>query len=63
VKPKGVEAEAVRRHLIKKYSTGTIVLSGLIRLAFSTIPVQKLPQLFANVDAAVRDLRGAHNSK
>ena len=63
VKPKGVEAEAVRRHLIEKYSTGTIVLSGLIRLAFSTIPVQKLPQLFANVDAAVRDLRGAHNSK
>ena len=63
VKPKGVEAEAVRRHLIEKYSTGTIVLSGLIRLAFSTIPVQKLPQLFANVDAAVRDLRGAHNSE
>ena len=63
VKPKGVEAEAVRRHLIEKYSTGTIVLSGLIRLAFSTIPVQKLPQLFANVDAAVRDLRGARNSK
>ena len=63
VKPKGVEAEAVRRHLIEKYSTGTIVLSGLIRLAFSTIPVQKLPRLFANVDAAVRDLRGAHNGE
>ena len=63
VKPKGVSAEAVRRHLIEKYSTGTIVLSGLIRLAFSTIPAKKLPQLFANVDAAVRDLRGAHNSK
>ena len=63
VKPKGVSAEAVRRHLIEKYSTGTIVLSGLIRLAFSTIPAKKLPQLFANVDAAVRDLRGAHNSE
>ena len=63
VKPKGVEAEAVRRHLIEQYSTGTIVLSGLIRLAFSTIPVQKLPKLFANVDAAVRDLRGMHISK
>ena len=63
VKPKGVEAEAVRRHLIEQYSTGTIVLSGLIRLAFSTIPVQKLPRLFANVDAAVRDLRGAHNGE
>ena len=63
VKPKGVEAEEVRRLLIEKYSTGTIVLSGLIRLAFSTIPAKKLPQLFANVDAAVRDLRARHNGK
>ena len=60
VKPKGVEAEKVRRLLIEKFSTGTIVLSGLIRLAFSTIPAKKLPQLFANVDAAVRELKGKH---
>lgn len=57
VKPKGVEAEDVRRHLIEKYSTGTIVLSGLIRLAFSTVSAKTLPTLFANVDAAIRDLR------
>jgi len=57
VKPIGVEAEQVRKHLIAKYSTGTIVLSGLIRLAFSTIPKAKLAQLFANVHAAVQDLR------
>ena len=57
VKPIGVEAEKVRKHLIGKYSTGTIVLSGLIRLAFSTIPKAKLATLFANVDAAIRDLR------
>ena len=57
VKPVGVEAEAVRKHLIAKYSTGTIVLSGLIRLAFSTIPKAKLAKLFANVNAAVKDLR------
>jgi len=57
VKPLGVEAEAVRRQLIEKYSTGTIVLSGLIRLAFSTVPSDKLPTLFANVAAAVADLR------
>jgi aspartate/methionine/tyrosine aminotransferase len=57
VKPKGVDAEAVRKHLIEKYSTGTIVLSGLIRLAFSTIPVAKLAHLFANVAAAIADLR------
>ena len=57
VKPLGVDAEKVRRHLIEKYSTGTIVLSGLIRLAFSTIPKAKLAKMFANVAAAVDDLR------
>ena len=57
VKPIGVDAEAVRRRLIEKYSTGTIVLSGLIRLAFSTIPKARLATLFANVNAAVADLR------
>ncbi len=57
VKPKGVDAEAVRKHLIEKYSTGTIVLSGLIRLAFSTIPTHKLAALFQHVADAVADLR------
>ena len=57
VKPLGVDAEAVRKHLIAKYSTGTIMLSGLIRLAFSTIPTAKLATLFQNVADAIRDLR------
>jgi aspartate/methionine/tyrosine aminotransferase len=59
VKPKGVEAEAVRKRLIEGYSTGTIVLSGLIRLAFSTVPLEKLSSLFASVDSAIRDVKGA----
>ena len=58
VKPIGVEAEKVRRHLIEKYSVGTIVLSGLIRLAFSTVPTARLGKLFASVDAAIADLAG-----
>ena len=57
VKPRGVDAEAVRKHLIAAYSTGTIVLSGLIRIAFSTVPCAKLPALFAHIHAAVLDLR------
>ena len=57
VKPLGVDAESVRRLLVEKYSTGTIVLSGLIRIAFSTVPREKLPKLFANVAAAICDLR------
>ena len=59
VKPIGVDAERVRRHLIEKYSTGTIVLSGLVRIAFSTIPLAKIPRLFADVDSAIRDLQGS----
>ena len=58
VKPLGVAAEKVRRLLVEKYSTGTIVLSGLIRIAFSTVPREKLAALFANVAAAVRELKG-----
>ena len=57
VKPIGVDAEKVRKQLIAKYSTGAIVLSGLIRLAFSTIPKAKLVKLFANVNAAIGDLK------
>ena len=57
VKPVGVAAEAVRQRLIAAYSTGTIVLSGLIRLAFSTVPKAKLARLFANVNAAIADVK------
>ena len=56
VKPIGVDAEKVRRHLIEKYSVGTIVLSGLIRLAFSTVPTANLSRLFEAVDSAIADL-------
>ena len=57
VKPIGVDAEKVRKQLIAKYSTGAIVLSGLLRLAFPTIPKAKLAKLFANVNAAISDLK------
>ena len=59
VKPRGVDAEAVRKRLLEGYSTGTIRLSGLIRLAFATVPKAKLAQLFQNVADAVKDLKGA----
>ena len=57
VKPVGVDAEQVRRRLIEAYSTGTIVLSGLIRISFSTVPRRRIAGLFANVAAAIDDLR------
>lgn len=58
VKPIGCDAEVVRRRLIDGYSTGVIRLSGLIRLAFSTTPFDKLERLFENVANAIRDVRG-----
>ena len=58
VRPIGADAEKVRRRLIEKYSTGTIMLNGLIRIAFSAVPLDKLPAVFANVASAVADLTG-----
>ncbi len=56
VNPIGADAEAVRKELIANYATGTIVLSGLIRLAFSAVPIEKLETLFANVHSAISKL-------
>jgi aspartate/methionine/tyrosine aminotransferase len=58
VKPIGVENEKLRKELIANYSTGVIVLSGLIRLAFSSVPIQYIDTLFANLHSAIRKLRG-----
>jgi aspartate/methionine/tyrosine aminotransferase len=57
VKPIGVDNEELRKELIANYSTGVIVLSGLIRLAFSSVPIQYIDILFANLHAAIRKLR------
>ena len=55
VRPKGAGAEAVRRRLVDKYSTGTIVLSGLIRIAYSAVPLRSLEKLFSNVHSAIAE--------
>lgn len=59
VKPNGVDAEALREKLIKDYSTGTIMLSGLIRLAFSAVPTEKLSLLFENIYKCVMQMKNA----
>ncbi len=58
VRPKGVDLETLRKELITGYGTGVIVLVGLVRLAFSAVPTAKIAELFANLDAAIRKLRG-----
>ena len=58
VKPIGVDPEALRKLLLtEKYQIGVITLSGLIRIAFSTIPLDKLDTFFARIHAAVQELR------
>ncbi len=58
VKPvEGVDPEDVRKLLLAKYNTGVIVLSGLIRIAFSSVPLNKLDLLFANIHNAVQELQ------
>ena len=57
VKPVGVAAEAVRKELLDNFDTGVIVLSGLIRLAFSSVPTDRIEDLFDNLHAAVQNLR------
>ena len=57
IKPKGVDAETLRKELIANYSTGVIVLSGLVRLAFSAVPTEKLPKLFDNIYQAITKLQ------
>ncbi len=59
VKPKGVDPEAVRKQLISQYNTGVIVLSGLIRLAFSSVPLDKLETLFDNLYSVIKALQKA----
>lgn len=53
---KGLVAEEVRKHLLEKYSTGVIVLGNVIRLAFSAVPQEKIPELVENIYKACKDL-------
>ncbi|HHX15404.1 MAG TPA: aspartate aminotransferase, partial [Fibrobacter sp.] len=53
IRPIGIDAETIRKELIANYSTGVIVLSGLIRLAFSAVPTEKLPLMFENIYHAI----------
>jgi len=49
-------AEAVRQLLLKKYNTGVIAFGNLLRIAFSSVPEDKIDELFDNIYKACRDL-------
>ena len=50
-----LEAEAIRKILLDKYSTGVIVFENLIRIAFSAVPKSQIPQLIENIYSACKD--------
>jgi aspartate/methionine/tyrosine aminotransferase len=51
----GLDAEKVRQRLLQDYNTGVIVTGNIIRLAFSAVPVDKMPKLFENLYSACKD--------
>jgi len=50
-----LNAEAIRKILLDKYSTGVIVFENLIRLAFSAVPQSKIQELIENIYLACKD--------
>lgn len=56
VRPVKADAEALRKKLLADYSTGTVNFGGILRVAFSATPTDKLETLFANIYAAAKGL-------
>ncbi len=53
---KKADPECLRKKLLAEYSTGVIVLSGVVRIAFSATPMNKLERLFDNLYRAAKEL-------
>lgn len=59
LKLKTVEAETLRKHLLDRYGVGTIALGEHnLRIAFSCVEEEDVPQLFDIILQAVKDLNG-----
>jgi len=52
------KAEAVRKTLIEKYSTGTIAFNDVLRIAFSSVPIDLLEKMFENIYLAAKECAG-----
>ncbi|MCB9359358.1 aminotransferase class I/II-fold pyridoxal phosphate-dependent enzyme [Candidatus Woesearchaeota archaeon] len=49
------DAEKVRQILLEKYSTGVIALDDLLRIAFSAVKTEDIPELFENIYKACQE--------
>lgn len=52
----GLEPDAVRRRLIEEFDTGVIATGPFLRLAYSSVPTEKLEALFTNLYHACQKL-------
>lgn len=60
VRVKGVDAEALRVHLLDRYGVGLIALGEHdLRIAFSSLELDEIEPLFALLEQAIADLREA----
>lgn len=56
VRIKKGDAEAVRQKLLSDYDTGIIALGNLVRVAYSSLPLEQISRLFANLYAACSEV-------
>ncbi|MBD3392208.1 MAG: aminotransferase class I/II-fold pyridoxal phosphate-dependent enzyme [Chitinivibrionales bacterium] len=56
VRLKKAAAEAVRQRLLSEYSIGIIAVGDVIRVAFSSTPLDKLEELYAGIYGAAKDV-------
>jgi aspartate/methionine/tyrosine aminotransferase len=60
IRLKGVDAEALRLHLLERHGTGVIASSAAdVRIAFSCLEVDQIEALFDTVHAAWKELKAA----
>ena len=53
----GLDGDAVRKILLNQYDTGVISLKDSLRIAFSSVAADKIPELIENIYMACRELR------
>lgn len=54
---KGVEAEALRLHLLERYGLGTIATDREdLRIAFSSVPIERIEEVFQTIARGIREL-------
>ena len=50
-----LDANRIRRRLYLEYDTGVIAIGDLLRVAFSSVPEERIPELFENIAKACEE--------